>query len=336
MSRRCAALLISVSAGLSVLVTPPASADIVLGTSLNDTFTRTVSGGWGSSDGTSGGGWTISTPAAASVNGHAGLLALAPGATVTARTNRAFSPRFLDSTMTLGVSAVPVNGSLKVQVVGGGVVGGRNYQLGLTLGTDQSVRLGWTVNTSATGHQNSTTSTVSGLRYSPTSPLRVRVQATQEFAFGGGPLLLRAKVWALGTTEPAAWTTSFVSPSWPMDPMSAGSPAGVSANLSPDAASAVNVTVDDVRYVRRTAALVLDSFNSTKSAGWADPDVAGGTWTLSGPNFSQPTAGQGAVTLSGPGTQGSAYQPAQLTSVDVLERMSFHPQLTGGSFYATA
>ncbi len=167
-----------------------------------DSFARTTTGGWGSAD--TGGAWTVSGAAARwSVSGGFGqFVAPAAGSTGYARLN--------------GVSARDVSGVVDLSVDklsgGGGTYSGVIVREGT--GTDYrvivrfrddglaNVYLGRLVGGVETKLGPGTV-VVPNLTWSVGDTLRLRFSAV-----GDGTTELRAKLWRVGTTEPASWTIS--------------------------------------------------------------------------------------------------------------------------------
>ncbi|THG30798.1 LamG-like jellyroll fold domain-containing protein [Naasia lichenicola] len=177
------------SISVSTTTTPPAT-----GTVANDDFTRTVSGGLGAA--VIGGAWTnsSSTSTVYSVDGASGRLSTAAaGKTYESYLTGATSSS-VDVTSTVAFSAVPVGGSAFASVIARRV-GTVDYRARAVVAAGGAVSL----QLQASG-STLTSVAVSGLSYAVGDRLQVRVQAT-----GTSPTTLRAKVWKVGSTEPAAW-----------------------------------------------------------------------------------------------------------------------------------
>lgn len=164
-----------------------------------DGFGRTVTGGWGTA--TTGGAWTT-------VGGTATDYAVAGGsASMTVRQpgwnlySGLADVRSTDTEVQARVSLdkLPAGGGVDVDVVGRAVDATQGYRLRSKLLADGSIR---TSLIKVVGKTTTTlsTSTLTGLGFTGTAQLQVRLQVT------GTPATLQAKVWAVGTTEPATWT----------------------------------------------------------------------------------------------------------------------------------
>jgi len=161
---------------------------------VSDTFTRTLTGGWGTSD--LGGTWTHSTPLTRySVSGGVGQMNL--------DTAGAGPWAYLTS-----VSATDVAGSVDLSVdkpaTGGGIyhtvsvrrVGTSEYRVKLWLPSDGTVRV--VTSRVVSGTQTTLGSaTVPGLTYTPGDMIRLEFSVT-----GSGTTTLTAKAWKVGTAEP--------------------------------------------------------------------------------------------------------------------------------------
>ncbi len=162
-----------------------------------DAFGRTTANGWGTAD--QGGAWTITgTASAFSTNGSQGVLATAKGVSLST---------FLNSVSGRDVSST-VDFSLDKPATGGGAytsvvlrrIGTSDYRALLIVAADGSVKL--SLNRVVSGTQTTIGSvlTVPGLTYTVGDTLRVTFEVS-----GSGTSTLRAKVWKVGTTEPAAF-----------------------------------------------------------------------------------------------------------------------------------
>ncbi|RPF20693.1 LamG-like jellyroll fold domain-containing protein [Myceligenerans xiligouense] len=156
-----------------------------------DTFTRTVTGGWGAAE--TGGAWTLGGSASRfAVDGSAGTLSMAGGLTLSARLGDV-SATATDVTVRTWAQETPSGNSyLTVQGrrVGGDHLGGR-----LKIFPDGHVDLHTVRNgTPLAG------GTVTGLAFAAGDPLLVRVQVT-----GTSPATIRARAWAEGSPEPTTW-----------------------------------------------------------------------------------------------------------------------------------
>ena len=164
----------------------------------SDTFTRTVSGGWGSAD--VGGPWTISGGTAnASVTGTRGALRIAAGSTITAGLNAAVSAN-TDLGVVLSPDKVANGNGLYVSVLGRRVSGAGDYRAKAKFTSTGTVLLSL-VRTTSAGAETALAADVStGVQFAAGDQVNVRLQVT-----GANPTTVRAKAWEVGTNEPAAW-----------------------------------------------------------------------------------------------------------------------------------
>ena len=181
------------SASEAVTVTaPPPNAAVA-----EDAFARTAVNGWGSAQ--VGGLWSSAgTASRFSVNGLRGLHTLAAGATTTSSLNGVSSVS-TEVRVVVGADKVPNGGGALVHVQARRVSATNYYGARLRLQADGSVQLHVT-------RGNGTVVAgvvVPGLTFTAGDQLQVRVQVE-----GTAPTTVRAKVWEVGTAEPAAWQTS--------------------------------------------------------------------------------------------------------------------------------
>ncbi len=184
----------------SVTVTAPPGPT----TYVNDQFSRTVTGGWGSAP--TGGAWSVTgTASNYAVNGSAGTIASPAGGSRQANLTGVSAPE-ADAVISFGLDKV-ANGSgaylstqarriasqgayvAKTQITGTGAV---------TLGLSR-------FNSAGTETVIQASTTIAGLTYAVGDKLTVRVQALQTNAT---TTTVRAKVWKTGATEPTTWQRS--------------------------------------------------------------------------------------------------------------------------------
>jgi PKD repeat protein len=216
----------------SVTVTSPAA-----GTSFaTDTFTRTVTGGFGTAD--TGGAWTtVGRAADLSVNGSTGRLQLAGAGAQNAAYLTSVSSNDTETALSLSVDKPATGGGVYVNVVGRRV-GSDNYRTQVRFLSTGQVTVG-VARTSGGSDVSLSTVTLPG-SYVPGQVLMVRLQVS-----GTGTTALRAKVWASGTAEPAAWT---VSANDTTASLQAAGSVGVIGYLSGSATNApVVVSIDDLQ-----------------------------------------------------------------------------------------
>lgn len=184
----------SVPAPTPTATVPPASTV----TAATDSFSRSVSGGWGSAD--KGGAWSI--PAGSgqfSVAGGTGQIKLKAGDGFKA-TLGSVSSTSTDSTVRLSLDRAPNGDGQFVSIIGRDR-GSSNYEAKVRVtGTGQvTVWLARTVNGSSSVIEHTTPS----MTLSAGGTLALRLQVT-----GTSPTTVRAKVWKDGSAEPSGWTVS--------------------------------------------------------------------------------------------------------------------------------
>lgn len=156
-----------------------------------DTFSRTTVNGLGTAE--KGGAWTVSgTAGNFAVNGGRARITTPAGASRYAVLN-AVSSRDTELAATVSF-ARPASGSAYVGVLGRRV-GSAEYSARAVVGSSGSVQL--QLRRTATTIRSLT---VPGLVFASGNRLRFRLQVV-----GASPTTIRAKVWKLGTPEPAAW-----------------------------------------------------------------------------------------------------------------------------------
>ena len=176
--------------------TPPPTSPAPGGALAADTFTRSVSGGFGSAE--TGGAWSTTGSASNfSVDGSSGRMTI-PRAGQYIHANLAGgSSTSTDLSVKVSLAEAVQGGSAYV-IVKGRVVGAEDYRTRLVIGTGGSV-----VQQLQRGSSTMTAVTVPGLTYAAGDVLNVRLQV-----FGTAPTTVRAKVWKAGAAEPSAWIVS--------------------------------------------------------------------------------------------------------------------------------
>ncbi|MBG6214541.1 MULTISPECIES: PKD domain-containing protein [unclassified Cryobacterium] len=171
------------------VVVPNVDPNIPLAT---DAFTRTVATGLGTAD--TGGAWTTTGMASNySVSGGVGRLRAAAGATVNA---------YLSGVSLLDTDMI-VTTTLQQDATGSGTY---TSLIGRRVGTDdyrvrmKNLSTGVVQLQLMRGATSLKALNIAGLTYTTGSAVQLRMQVT-----GSAPTTIRAKVWALGTPEPAAW-----------------------------------------------------------------------------------------------------------------------------------
>jgi PKD repeat protein len=219
----------TVSHTVTVTAPPAVPANVMAA----DTFMRTATNGWGTAE--TGGAWAMTSANANYFvsNGTGNLLVSAGG------TRRgvlsALSSTATDITVQVAADKAATGGGYYIGAVGR-QVGTDYYQARIRFIAGGTVGL-MLMHGPSTALSNTT---VAGLTYTPGQQLNLRVQTT-----GTSPTTVRAKVWAVGTTEPASWTLSTTDNTAGLQ--AAGS-AGVEAYLSGSATNApLTVTYDNLQ-----------------------------------------------------------------------------------------
>lgn len=176
------------SASVTV-VAPPAPGEALV----RDDFARTTANGWGVAS--TGGPWTSSGVASRiAVDGGAGTHTLVAGGTLGSALD-AVSSSSTEVQVTVSADKVPTGSGAFLTVQGRRTSATEAYAARVRLQADGSVQLHVTRNgTPVNG------GTVSGLTFAAGDELRVRLQVD-----GVSPTTVRAKVWKVGTPEPADW-----------------------------------------------------------------------------------------------------------------------------------
>ena len=164
-----------------------------------DSFTRTISGGWGTAD--VGGAWSSRSPASLSVSGGMGNMTMAtPGSGPSVFLTGASSTN-TDLTITARTDKPATGGGIYLSVSARRVSSAGDYRAKMRLQSNAQVSV-QLVRVAANGTETalSPVTTVAGLTYDPAIGVRIRVQAT-----GTSPTTLRAKVWSGSAAEPSTW-----------------------------------------------------------------------------------------------------------------------------------
>ena len=270
-------------------VRTPVSPDYV-----DDTFTRSVSNGWGAADGDHA--WTTkSTASAYSVDGSAGRITAPVGSTRGATLS--------------GVSAGDVRVSTDLAMAGSASGSGTYVSLHGRLSGANSYRTklrylaGGGLSLSLISFVGSEvtigTANVAGVTATPGLKLRLVLELE-----GTSPTTLRTKVWPVGATEPAAWTLTATDSTGVLQ---AAGTTGLDVYTSGTAAAASAVAVDRFTASRLNgtppanqppdaviAAPTIDGLRDDLAAtGSTDPD---GTITTYAWNYGDNTTGTGPTT----------------------------------------
>jgi PKD repeat protein len=196
-----------------------------------DTFQRTVSGGWGSAQ--TGGAWTGSgSTTQYSVSSGTGNIADAAGTTATELLTSVSSSR-TDTTVTLTTDIAPSGGGAFISAIGR-QVGSVAYEGRAWISASGAVQVqllqsGTTIQSAVVG----------GVTYAPGMQLNLRVQV-----FGTSPTTIQAKLWPATQAQPSNWQISATDSTAALQ---AAGNVGLKAYLS-GAASPSPVTVKFANY----------------------------------------------------------------------------------------
>jgi hypothetical protein len=166
-----------------------------------DTFTRTVNGGWGTAD--TGGAWSVVSGSAGnfSVNGAKGNVVTPSGGgnDQVAHLGSA-SARDVDVQAAVSFSALPTgaNGYFGYLVLRR-QANGAHYRVGVWVNASGQVAIRGQTST----HANLFPDAATGLTVAPGEAVTLRVQAE-----GAGPTTIRAKAWKQGVAEPSGWAVT--------------------------------------------------------------------------------------------------------------------------------
>ncbi|GAA4359801.1 PKD domain-containing protein [Angustibacter luteus] len=172
----------------------------VSGVVADDTFSRTVASGFGPAD--LGGAWTISGGNANfSVDGSAGKLKMAAGATLTAALAGIGDPS-ADTVVDVSLDKAQTGGGTYVSVIGRRITATTDYRAKMRFLADGRLTLGLSRTVAGTDTAIATAVTAaSGVQ--PGDVFHVRIQT-----IGASPTTVRARVWKAGDAEPATWNVS--------------------------------------------------------------------------------------------------------------------------------
>jgi PKD repeat protein len=164
-----------------------------------DSFTRTVSGGWGTAD--VGGAWSSGSPSSLSVSGGTGNMTMAtPGSGPSVFLTSASSTNS-DLTIAARSDKPATGGGIYLSVSPRRVSSAGDYRAKVRLQSNAQVSV-QLVRVASNGTETALgpVTTVAGLTYDTAVGVRIRVQAT-----GTSPTTLRAKVWSGSVAEPGTW-----------------------------------------------------------------------------------------------------------------------------------
>ncbi|MBA2720922.1 MAG: hypothetical protein H0U52_17025 [Chloroflexi bacterium] len=166
-----------------------------------DTYSRTLSGAWGTAD--TGGPWTItSSPSSFSTDGTSGRISLTAGATRMARLG-SVSTVDTDMRVDVTIDRLPAGGNVFYYMVGRRVGIDTEYRAKVRVAANGAVFVQPTKAVANVLTVIGPEIQVPGLTAVAGQALAVRVQYV-----GSAPTLIRMRVWAAGGTEPSTWAAS--------------------------------------------------------------------------------------------------------------------------------
>ncbi|MBC3761667.1 PKD domain-containing protein [Quadrisphaera oryzae] len=163
-----------------------------------DSFSRTVSSGWGSAD--TGGAWTAPS-GSSSVDGSAGRLVMGKPGVTTGASLAGVSSSDTDLLAVVSLDKAATGGGTYVSLVGRRTTAG-DYRAKVKVGADGAVTLSLT-RTSGSTETSLRAVVLNGVTIGAGQKLAVRVQVV-----GTGTTSLSAKAWAAGSAEPTSWAVS--------------------------------------------------------------------------------------------------------------------------------
>jgi len=172
------------------------------GTVAADTFTRTISGGWGAAN--TGGTWTLSTASAFSVGSGVGSVTVPGGSVQRLAYLGSTSVRDVDIKVDTTFGSISSGAHLQY-VLARRQSAGTYLRIGLVAGGGKLLLRGQT-NTGSALFADADT----GLGFAAGTAYSLRVQLQ-----GASPTTIRARAWKTGTTEPTSWKVQTTSSSGP-------------------------------------------------------------------------------------------------------------------------
>ncbi|PRY56433.1 hypothetical protein [Glycomyces artemisiae] len=175
----------------------------------SDTFTRSVSNGWGTS--TSGHAWSLTGGLASdySVNGTRGLISLGAVNSLRSTYIAGLAVADIDRTFTVRVPVIPTGAGIQVRsMVRWDVAVGTYYMPQIQIETSSAVTA--TIRKSVAGVNTTLRSKVLGVTHTATTDYRLRVRTEGSWIY--------FKVWTTAQAEPTQWTDA----AWDTDITTAG------------------------------------------------------------------------------------------------------------------
>lgn len=208
-----------------------------------DAFTRTVTNGLGTA--TPGGPWSTTGSASMYSVNDTGRMRLATAGTTANGFLNQVSSTASDLLFTVSVDKPPIKTGTYISASGRNVVGVGAYRAKIVLRSTGLVGISLVRVNASGGGEVSLQPAINapGLSFAAGDQLKVRMQVT-----GTSPTTMRAKVWKLGTTEPATWHRSIADATAALQ---AAGGVGVSIYVSGAATNTPVIgTIDDVLVVQ--------------------------------------------------------------------------------------
>ncbi|RMI41285.1 PKD domain-containing protein [Actinomadura harenae] len=208
---------------------------------VTDAFTRTAASGWGSTSPSPGGAWTV-YGGTFSTSGGVGWIKMTKTGALGGAGLKAVSSTSSDLAFQLSADKNPSGAGVAGYGTPRTISGAGEYRARVRMAAGKVyLRLSRT-NASGTETAIGSEKAVAGITFKAWTRLRLRVQAV-----GTAPTTLRAKVWLVGQSEPAAWTISATDSTAALQ--RAGG-VGVRAYTAKNTAVPVRLSIDDLRADR--------------------------------------------------------------------------------------
>lgn len=217
---------------VNAAATPPANPEIAA-----DDFSRTVTNGWGSAQ--VGGGWAASGSSSRyGVSGGTGNHILTTAGTTAETVLSAVNARDIDVRTTLAWSRTGAQGTLYGTVMVRRGTNGNDYRLKVVSGSSRSFQL-------VLARKIGSTETVlrSVVVSGPTQAADAEYRVALRAVTSGGTTTLSAKLWKIGTTEPASWAATATDST---SQLQGSGSIGFNSYLSSGAGAPVTMSVDDL------------------------------------------------------------------------------------------
>lgn len=185
----------SVPTQIATATVPPTNNAIV-----SDTFSRTITDGWGTAE--TGGAYSGTTSPDFDVNGSEGLISIPAAGQQRKATLSNINVRDVDIKIRVKADKLAAGAGHHISLLARQLANTGQYRARLELATDSTVKLvgqKYIVSTNVTSNIGSVV-TVPGLTYTANQYIWLRVQVV-----GANPTTIRIKAWADGQTEPTSW-----------------------------------------------------------------------------------------------------------------------------------